>query len=105
MRVPINEDLADKTFAWLWVQTPLVRDYIVAKATGTSPTMKKISQGIVQKIPFPIGIELDQQRKIAATFSELRKKLSNIESAQAQTLAELEALMPSALNRAYSGEI
>ena len=104
MRVPLNEDLVDKTFAWLWMQTPLVRRFIMANAKGTSPTMKKISQGTVQSIPFPIGVGLDQQRRLVASFSQLIRQVNRIKGTQRKTLAELDALVPSLVDKVFKGE-
>lgn len=56
MLIDLDETRVVKRFVWYWLQSTLVRQYIQDKAKGTSPTMKKISQGIVQRIPFPVGL-------------------------------------------------
>lgn len=101
MRVPIDEKRVDKTFAWLWMQTPLVREFIMTNAKGTSPTMKKISQDLVQRIPFPVDLKLKRQRKIVISFTELVSRLKRITSVQQRTLDELEALIPSLLHTVF----
>lgn len=105
MRVPVNEKVADTTFVWFWLQTPLVREFIIANAKGTSPTMKKISQGTVQAIPFPVSVSLEQQRKIVGYFNSLQEKVKRLASMQTKTLAELNAMLPSILDRAFKVEL
>jgi hypothetical protein len=43
----------------------MVRDFIRKHAKGTGPTMKKISQGTVLTIPFPIELKREEQSHIA----------------------------------------
>lgn len=105
MRLDLNADIADPIFVWLWLQTPLVREYVMRNAKGTSPTMKKISQGIVGAIPFPSGVDLPTQRSWVKRLLSARELLQSVRIAQTKTLAELEALLPSVLERAFRGEI
>lgn len=53
MRLPLNVEQVDPTFVWYWLQSPPARDYVFAKAKGTSSTMKKISQGVVWRFHSP----------------------------------------------------
>ncbi len=105
MRVPINEQLAEKKFVLYWLQTPLVREFIEANAKGTSPTMKKISQGTVMKIPFPAGVPIEEQRRIVKYLDGLQSKADELKNFQAETSAELDALLPSILDKAFKGEL
>lgn len=103
MLVPINENLADKKFVWYWLQTPLVRQFIVTNAKGTSPTMKKISQGTVQAIPFPVGISLTQQRKIANYLDNVQEKVKRLTSEQTKIMSELNTILHSIVEQAFKG--
>lgn len=105
MRVPVNHNEADKRFVWYWLQTPQVRDYIIANAKGTSPTMKKISQGTVMAIPFPVKLPLDEQRCIVTDLDALRAKVGRLKVLQKKIAIELGALLPSILDKAFKGEL
>lgn len=104
MRVPVDESRADKRFVWYWLQSPLVRDYIQLNAKGTSPTMKKIAQGTVMGIPFPLALSLPEQRRIVGYLDDLQGKLDQLNNFQTQTASELDALLPSILDKAFRGE-
>jgi type I restriction enzyme S subunit len=105
MRIPLDLSKVVLEFVWYWLQTPLVRDFISRNATGTSPTMKKISQGTVMAIPFPVHINTNEQRRIVTYLDDLRAKMDCMKTLQVQTQAELNALLPSILDKAFKGEL
>jgi type I restriction enzyme S subunit len=105
MRLEVNPDRAAARFVWYWAQTPLVRDYIKQNAKGTSPTMKKISQGIVMAIPFPASLNPEKQTQMVAHLDKVRESVSSLSIAQRKTSHELDALLPSILDRAFKGEL
>ena len=105
MRLPLNLDKADPTFVWYWLQSPPARDFIFAKAKGTSSTMKKISQGIVMAIPFPTHLGLLEQRRIVAELDRLQTETDSLKAMQAETGMELRSLMPSIVSRAFTGQL
>ena len=104
MRLPLNLDQADPTFVWYWLQSPPARDFIFAKAKGTSSTMKKISQGVVMAIPFPTHLSLPAQQRIVAELDRLQTETDSLKALQAQTGTELRALMPSIVSRVFTGQ-
>lgn len=105
MRLDVNESKADKYFVLHWLSCVLVRDYIKAKAKGTSPTMKKITQDVVMNVPFPSNLPLPEQRRIVAYLDDLQAKVDTLKRLQAETAAELDALLPSILDKAFKGEL
>lgn len=105
MKLKVAREVADVRFVWLWLQTVTVRDYIRRHAKGTSPTMKKISQGVVMDIPFPVGIKVADQRRIVSYLDGLQAKVDVLKRLQAETAAELDALLPAILDRAFKGEL
>jgi type I restriction enzyme S subunit len=105
MRVPVDEQLAEKRFVWYWLQTPFVKEFIEANAKGTSPTMKKISQGTVTRIPFPGEVSIEEQRRIVQYLDGLQAKVNQLKVFQPQTSVELDVLMPSILDKAFKGEL
>jgi type I restriction enzyme S subunit len=105
MRIELKESRAESRFVWYWLQSTMAREFIKRKAKGTSPTMKKISQGTVMEIPFPSSLPLAQQRKIVADLDVLQIEIDVLKRLQAETAAELDALLPSVLSKAFAGEL
>jgi type I restriction enzyme S subunit len=106
MRLVVNEEIIDKRFVHWWLRSVKVREYIRRAAKGTSPTMKKISQPIVKKIPFPSSsLSLPAQRRIVAYLDSLQTALDILKGFQNGTAAELDALLPSILDKAFKGEL
>lgn len=105
MRLVIEENRADKRFVHYWLMSAPVRDYIRQNAKGTSPSMKKISQGIVMGIPFPSNLRIQEQQRIVAYLDDLQAKVDSLKQLQAQTAAELDALLPSVLDRAVKSKL
>lgn len=103
MRLPVDPAKADIRFVWYWLQTPVVREFITQNAAGTSPTMKKISQGTVMAIPYPATLSLSEQRRIVAAIDEVQTQLKGFRSLQAQFVVQLDALLPSILDKAFNG--
>ncbi len=105
MRLVVDGNRADIGFVHRWLQTNVVRDYIRRNAKGTSPTMKKINHGTVMNIPFPVGLSLCAQRRIISTLESLQVKVDALKQLQAETAAELDALLPSVLDKAFRGHL
>ena len=53
-------------------------------------------------LPVP---SLDEQRRIVAYLDGLQAKVERLKALQAETRAELDALLPSILDRAFKGEL
>ena len=105
MRLEIDTDKADKNFVLWWLRNPKIREYIISNAKGSSPTMKKINQKIVMDIPYPLSVSTDEQRSIVARLDELQAKVDALKKYQVRTVEELDALLPSVLDRAFRGEL
>lgn len=105
MKLQVDPELADKRFVWYWLQSSVVREYIAKNAKGTSPTMKKISQDIVTKIPFPTSLTVNEQCSIVAELDTLQTEVGTLKYAQSESAAELGALFPALLDKAFKGEL
>jgi type I restriction enzyme S subunit len=64
----------------------------MANAKGTSPTMKKISQKLVQAIPFPSAVSLDEQLRIVSYLDGLERQGHALEDLQARTASRIAGL-------------
>ncbi len=104
MRLMVNQAKADPRFVHLWLRSPIARDYVRENAKGTSPTMKKISQGIVMRLPFP-DLPLSEQLRILSQVDMLSAEVAMITQVQTIAGAELDALLPSILDKAFQGTL
>jgi type I restriction enzyme S subunit len=102
LRLVIDERLASKTYLLYALRAPVARGHIERFATGTSDSMRNISQSVIRNTPLYLP-HLPEQRRIAAG---LKAKLAELDTARqaAQTqLREIEALPAKLLGRAFSG--
>jgi type I restriction enzyme S subunit len=105
MRLDLNVATADTRFVWYWLQSPIARQFITSKAKGTSPTMKKISQEIVMRVPFPSGILLAEQRDIVRRLDILWEKHERLVTNKDVISKQLELLFPSIVKNIFTGEV
>jgi type I restriction enzyme S subunit len=105
MKLKVNPDAADTQFVHYWLQSRTVRQYIRKNAKGTSPSMKKISQGTVMGIPWPSEISVTDQRGYVQLFDKYSKSIAKLQRNKNLVEQELEALMPALLDQAFRGEL
>jgi type I restriction enzyme S subunit len=86
------------------LRSPALRIQIEAGASGTSPTMKNISKEKVLNLLLP-NHSLPEQRRIVAELDALQAEVDGLKRLQAETSAELDALLPAILDRAFKGEL
>jgi type I restriction enzyme, S subunit len=89
-------------FVAFW-NSPGTRQKIEEMAKTTSGIWK-INQGHVESLEIPLT-PLPEQRRIVAYLDGLQAKVDALKALQAQTAAELDALLPSVLDKAFKGEL
>jgi type I restriction enzyme S subunit len=70
----------------------------------TTAGQYNISLGRLRAAQFPVP-PLEEQHRIVAYLDELQAKVDGLKQLQAQTAAELDALLPSILDKAFKGEL
>ncbi len=91
LRLVVDESRANKDYLLLALRTELARKHIELYATGTSDSMRNISQDVIASIPILLP-PLDDQRHIVARLkSQLDEADTIIQAATAQ-LAEIDRL-------------
>lgn len=105
MRLITKDKEVDRRFVWWWLRSPVARDFISSNAKGTSPTMKKISQETVMNIPLPVSLPLPDQRRIVSKLDTIDAKVDCLKAYQIEMTAELDALLPSILSKAFNEEL
>jgi type I restriction enzyme S subunit len=110
--------LSDKIFRFLFkenapidrrylvnvLKSPALRSQIEHAASGTSSTMKNISKEKVLSLLIPTR-NIDEQHRIVAYLDDLQSKVNSLKQLQSEITAELDALLPSILDKAFKGEL
>ena len=92
----------DSQFAWHMLRSRTVFEKAWASTTGTAqPT---IPLGAIRELPIPVP-PLPEQRRIVAELDALQAEVDALKRLQAETAAELDALLPSILDLAFKGEL
>jgi type I restriction enzyme S subunit len=86
------------------LKSPALRTQIIARATGTSPTMKNISKDKVFHLLVPNHDSAEQQR-LARRMDDIHRQTKVLIEMQTATARELDALIPGILDRAFNGEL
>lgn len=84
-----------------WLQS---FSFISAIDPGRSNGVPHISQKDIEKIKFSLP-PIEEQKQIVAYLDGLQAKVEAVKKLQAETQAELDALMPSILDKAFKGEL
>ncbi|MFE9172004.1 hypothetical protein ACFYNZ_21355 [Streptomyces kebangsaanensis] len=83
-----------------WLRSPAIRKAVAAKASGTSDSMRNISQSDLHAIALPVP-PADEQRRITDALEERLARLVKIESRLRATQARLEALHEEVLDSSF----
>ena len=84
-----------------WLRSP---HFTGAIDPGRSNGVPHISHKDIEKIPFAAP-PLAEQRRIVAELDALQAEVDALKRLQAETAAELDALLPALLDRAFKGEL
>jgi len=99
-----NSEPIDHSFLDYVLKSPALRKQIQKGSTGTSPTMKNISKEKVLNLLIP-SVDFQEQMRMAHILDDLQSKLDALKRHQTETAAELDALLPAVLERAFRGEL
>ena len=105
MRLKVDPEKAETRFVYYWLRTPDVRARIENAGSGTSSTMKKITQKDVMELPFPVDASRVEQRAAVKALDEIVSRLDGARSIQQSAERDLSALMPALLDRAFGGQL
>jgi type I restriction enzyme S subunit len=104
IRIRPRLDIVDAHFMEYALASPLAQEHLVARKTGLADAQVNISQSILRSTPIAVP-DLDEQRRIVAELDALQAKVDAVKRLQAETSAELDALLPAILDRAFKGEL
>lgn len=97
-----NPTMLLSKFGWHMLQSNTVFDRAWASTTGSAqPT---VPLRAIRDLTIP-AVPLSEQRRIVAYLDGLQTKVDALKKLQSETAAELAALLPSVLDKAFKGEL
>ncbi len=105
MKLKVDTSRVDQRFCIYWLRSPQMRSHVKARITGTNPNIQKINQQVILNYPFPDGMGLPEQCRIVTSLDDLQTKVDALKSLQSETARELDALLPSILNKAFKEQL
>ena len=103
IRLRLDLNRADPQFVARWINSPMGREYMFRERkqmTGQANVNSKKVKSLPISLP-----PLEDQRRLVAYLDALQTKVDCLETLQVQTAAELDALLPSILDKAFKGEL
>ena len=100
IRVRIDPKKGNPHFFVYIFRSSNVRKYIESVISGTSSTMKKISQPKIEAMPVP-DMGLVEQNKIVDYLNEIQEKANTLVKLQAEIYDEIKALLASIIDKYF----
>lgn len=94
------DDSADPHFVRYCLQAPSIQQELVGRGT----TVQNLNAKKIKSTPIPFP-PLAEQRRIVGELDALQAEVDALKRLQAETAAELAALLPALLDRAFKGEM
>jgi type I restriction enzyme S subunit len=85
-----------------WLSPLILEDQIVGRVKGSASPHLNIGAAKLFEVRLP---PLEHQRRIVGYVDDLRTKANKLREEQGRTAAELDAMLPAILDRAFSGEL
>ena len=104
LRLVVDPEQADKLYLLHSLRSSPARKHIEHFATGTSDSMRNISQGVIKSTPIRLP-DLNTQRRIAGYFYTKNKSADDASIAIQEQLIEIKRLASSLLRQAFSGAL
>lgn len=105
MRMQVDTNRVVREFCIYWLRSPQMRAIVQDQMSGTNPNIQKINQQKIFDFPFPTKVSLNDQRLIVSHLDTLQAKVDSLKRLQDETTAELNAMIPSILDKAFKGEL
>jgi type I restriction enzyme S subunit len=103
IRVPLEKDRILPAFFVAWWNSPLMRDKIADVAKTTSGIWK-INQGHIASLPVPVP-PISGQLAALRQIEGYASRTATLQSLRSASSAELQAVLPSLLNQAFSRQL
>lgn len=103
IRIRPNRTRVAPEFLNAYLNSPIGQDEVQSRSRTTSG-LRSLSVGRIKAIEVPLP-PLPEQRRIVTYLDDLQAKVDALKKLQAETAAELDALLPSVLDKAFRGEL
>ncbi|MFZ0931451.1 MAG: restriction endonuclease subunit S [Syntrophobacteraceae bacterium] len=100
-RLRLTNDHLEPDYLFLWLNSPHFANGI---NPGRSNGVPHISPKDIERIPFTAP-SIKEQRRIVTYLKSVQARAGSLKALQTQTAAELNALFPSILDKAFRGEL
>ncbi len=103
IRLRLNRKVADPRLVANYINSPFGRTYMLSEKrqmTGQA----NVNSTKLKALPIALPL-LPEQHRIVAELDALQAKVDEVKRLQVETAAELDALLPSLLDRAFKGEL
>ena len=104
IRLRTDRTKIEPRFLELSLASPFSQEHLVQRKTGLADAQVNISQTILKATPIAFP-PLAEQRRIVAELDALQAEVDALKRLQTETAAELDALLPALLDRAFKGEL
>jgi type I restriction enzyme S subunit len=103
IRIRPDQGRLSPEFLNSFLNSPAGQEAVQAQSR-TSSGLRSLSVGRIKGIPVPVP-PFSEQRRIVAELDALQAQVDALKRLQAETAAELDALLPAILDRAFKGEL
>ncbi len=103
IRIRPNQSQIDPEFLNTYLNSPTGQDEVHARSRTTSG-LRNLSVGRIKQITVPVP-PLPEQRRIVAYLDNLQDTVNALKQLQSETYAELDAMLPSILDKAFRGDL
>jgi type I restriction enzyme S subunit len=104
IRLRPNRQKIEPRFLELSLASPFSQDHLVHRKTGLADAQVNISQAILRATPLAYP-SLNEQRRIVRELDALQTQVEALKKLQGETAAELDALLPSVPDKAFTGNL
>lgn len=102
LRLKPNQSRLDGKYFWYFMRSALGKDQFQKLVTSTAKQTVTVPRLLSISIPLPL---LAEQRRIVEYLDGLAGQVTALTQLQSETAAELDALLPSILDKAFKGEL
>jgi type I restriction enzyme, S subunit len=103
LALTLDRDIAEPPFvSYMLNYHPRCRRSIFSQSEGSAQPSLNAGKVLATILPLP---SLAEQRRIVAYLDDLQARIATLKQLQAETAAELNALLPAVLDKAFKGEL
>lgn len=87
-----------------WLNSPIGRAHSRSNTLGRGHSQGNLNLNLIRSFPVPVP-SIERQKEIVAELHALQAKIDAVKALQTETAAELDAMLPAILDKAFKGEL